>query len=283
MLVHPQFDPVIFSVGGISAHWYGLMYVIGFIEFFLLGKFLINKKMTSEKITYEVLDDVLFYIVVGVLIGGRLGEVLFYAPGYYFYNPSQIIAVWRGGMSFHGGFLGVLISVSLYLYFHNKKVAAQNPEKNLRISWLELTDFIAPLTPLALGFGRFGNFINGELWGRVCDPNLPWAMVFPQAGDDLPRHPSQLYHIALEGILLFIILWSFVLFFNKPENKGKYRTGFLSAIFLIGYGCFRSITEFFREPDIGIFGHSYVVSMGQWLSLPMILIGILMLIKIYKK
>ncbi len=275
MLIHPQFDPIIISIGGVSMHWYGLMYVLAFLQFLFLGKFLIAKKIASPKITYEVLDDLLFFGAIGVIIGGRLGEVLFYAPSYYFHNPSQIIAVWRGGMSFHGGFLGVLISVSLYLFLHNKKI----PEKNLQISWLELTDFIAPLVPLGLAFGRVGNFINGELWGRVCDATLPWAMIFPQAGDDLPRHPSQLYHVALEGILLFLILWICVLL---RKNKDK-KAGFLSAIFLLGYGVFRFITEFFREPDVGIFGHSYVVSMGQWLSLPMILVGILLLIKIKQK
>ncbi len=277
MFIHPQFDPVIISVGNISMHWYGLMYVLAFLQFLLLGKFLIRKQLTSAKISYEVLEDLLFYGAIGVIIGGRLGEVLFYAPGYYFHNPSQIIAIWRGGMSFHGGFLGVLISISIYLHLHNKKI----PEKNLQISWLELTDFIAPLVPLGLAFGRLGNFINGELWGRFCSPNLPWAMIFPQSGSDLPRHPSQLYHIALEGILLFVILWICVL--RDQNKKHQQQSGFLSAIFLLSYGIFRFITEFFREPDAGIFGHSYVISMGQWLSLPMILLGVFLLNKTYKK
>jgi phosphatidylglycerol:prolipoprotein diacylglycerol transferase len=211
--------------------------------------------------TVKGLDDLLFFGVIGVVLGGRLGEVLFYQPGYYFEHPAEIIAVWNGGMSFHGGFIGVLIAMMLWSRRHH-------------VSWFSATDFIAPLVPLGLAAGRIGNFINGELWGRVADPGLPWAMVFPNV-DDQPRHPSQIYQALGEGLLLFIILW---LYARKPRP-----TAAVSAVFLIGYGAFRSIAEYFREPDAGIFGQSYLVSMGQWLSLPMIVVGIIMLVWAYKK
>jgi phosphatidylglycerol:prolipoprotein diacylglycerol transferase len=256
MLVHPQFDPVAISLGPLKVHWYGLMYLLAFLQFWWLGK----KRLAMRPelgITEKGLDDLLFYGVLGVVLGGRLGEVLFYDPGYYFSHPAEIIAVWKGGMSFHGGLLGVLVAVTIWTYKH-------------RVSWLATTDYIAPLVPLGLAFGRFGNFINGELWGRVADPALPWAMIFPQAGDALPRHPSQLYEVLGEGLALFIILW----FYARKERP----VGAVSAVFLMGYGAFRFIAEYFREPDTGIFGQSYLISMGQWLSLPMILAGIVMLV-----
>ena len=187
------------------------------------------------------------------LLCGRLGYVLFYKPGYYFAHPLEILAVWQGGMSFHGGFLGVLLAMA---YIARK----------YQIRWLALTDFIAPLIPLGLAAGRIGNFINGELWGRVT--GVPWGMVFRGAGP-LPRHPSQLYQFALEGMLLFVILW---LYSAKPRS-----TGAVSAMFLIGYGVLRFTAEFFREPDDFLGLLAFNLSMGQWLSLPMILAGIAML------
>jgi phosphatidylglycerol:prolipoprotein diacylglycerol transferase len=202
-------------------------------------------------------DDLLFYGVLGVVLGGRLGQVLFYEPGYYFANPLEILAIWKGGMSFHGGFLGVLLAMGLWGRKHNR-------------TFFEVTDFIAPLVPLGLFAGRIGNFINGELWGRVASADLPWAMVFPQV-DDLPRHPSQLYQAAGEGMLLFAVLWWFS---SRPRPRGA-----VSGAFLIGYGVLRFLAEYFREPDAGIFGHSYVVSMGQWLSLPMVLVGCYLLFR----
>jgi phosphatidylglycerol:prolipoprotein diacylglycerol transferase len=205
----------------------------------------------------DQLDDLLFYGVLGVIIGGRLGQVLFYEPAHYLANPLEILAIWKGGMSFHGGFLGVLVAMTLWA-------------RKARLPWIEVTDFIAPLVPLGLAAGRVGNFINGELWGRITDASLPWAMVFPQSGSFEPRHPSQLYHVALEGIALFALLW---LLTARPRP-----TGFASGVFLIGYGAFRFMTEFFREPDHGIFGQSYTISMGQWLSLPMVLAGIALLV-----
>ena len=192
MLLHPQFDPVAFSLGPLAVRWYGLMYLIAFVQFILLGRYRIRTR--PGLLTVEQLDDLLFYGMLGVILGGRLGQVLFYEPGYYLAHPLEILAVWKGGMAFHGGFLGVLVAMGLWSRKH-------------RIAWFDITDFIAPLVPLGLAAGRIGNFINGELWGRVADPSLPWAMVFPQAGDMQPRHPSQLYHVGLEGLALFAILW----------------------------------------------------------------------------
>ena len=252
MLIHPQIDPVAISVGPLAVRWYGLMYLVGFGMAFLLARSRISKGR-SASISITVFDDLFFFCVLGVVLGGRLGYVLFYKPGYYFSHPLEILAVWQGGMSFHGGFLGVLLAM---LYIARK----------YKIRWLAITDFIAPLIPPALAAGRIGNFINGELWGRVT--NVPWGMVFRGAGP-LPRHPSQLYQFALEGALLFVILW---LFSAKPRP-----TGAVSAVFLIGYGVLRFAAEFFREPDdfLGLLALS--LSMGQWLSLPMILAGIAML------
>ena len=260
MLLHPQFDPVAFSLGPLAVRWYGLMYLVAFVQFILLGRYRIRTR--PGLLSVEQLDDLLFYGMLGVILGGRLGQVLFYEPAYYLAHPLEILAVWKGGMSFHGGFLGVLAAMGLWSRKH-------------RIAWFDVTDFIAPLVPLGLATGRIGNFINGELWGRVADPSLPWAMIFPQAGDMQPRHPSQLYHVGLEGLVLFAILW---IFSSRPRPRSA-----VSGVFLIGYGAFRFVTEFFREPDHGIFGQSYTISMGQWLSLPMVAIGIAMLVMAYRK
>jgi phosphatidylglycerol:prolipoprotein diacylglycerol transferase len=256
MLVHPQFDPIALSLGPLAVRWYGLMYLVAFAAFYFLGRRRIQQRPAAGW-SPEQLDDLLFWGVLGVVLGGRLGQVLFYEPGYYFANPAEILAVWKGGMSFHGGFLGVLVAMAWWGRKHGK-------------SFFTVTDFIAPLVPLGLAAGRIGNFINGELWGRVADASLPWAMVFPQV-DGQPRHPSQLYQAGLEGVALFALLW---LYSAKPRP-----TGAVSGVFLIGYGAFRFIAEFFREPDAGIFGHSYAISMGQWLSLPMVLIGVFFLLR----
>jgi phosphatidylglycerol:prolipoprotein diacylglycerol transferase len=260
MLLHPQFDPVAIYLGPVAIRWYGLMYLLAFLQFIALGRLRIRQKLAP--VSAEQLDDLLFYGVLGVVLGGRLGQVLFYEPGYYLANPLEILAVWKGGMSFHGGFLGVLLAMMLWA-------------KKGGLRWLTVTDFIAPLVPLGLAAGRIGNFINGELWGRLANPSLPWAMVFPQSGSLEPRHPSQLYHVGLEGLALFALLW---LWTAKPRP-----TGATSGVFLIGYGAFRFITEFFREPDHGIFGQSYTVSMGQWLSLPMVLAGVALLVYAYRR
>lgn len=256
MLVHPQIDPIAFQIGPLAVRWYGLMYLIGFFGAYVLGRYRIARGR-SGPVTLPVFDDLLFYAILGVVLGGRLGYVLFYKPAYYLAHPLEIFAVWEGGMSFHGGFLGVLLAV---LWVARK----------YQLRWLTLTDFVAPLVPLGLATGRLGNFINGELWGRVVhDPaNVPWAMVFPMAGPE-PRHPSQLYQFGLEGFALFVLLWWYS---SKPRPRGA-----VSAMFLIGYGLFRFIAEFFREPDAFLGLLAFDMSMGQWLSAPMIVAGLLML------
>lgn len=258
IFTHPQFDPVAIHLGSIGIHWYGLMYLMGFLGFLLLGKYQIRHKPWFNW-NQNMLDDALFYGALGVILGGRLGYVVFYQASYFIHHPLEILAVWQGGMSFHGGFLGVLIAMFLF----NKKY----PQP-----WLKTMDFIAPLVPIGLGAGRMGNFINGELWGRVT--NSSFGMIFPQA-DNLVRHPSQLYEFALEGVVLFIILW----WFSKKQRP----TGAISSLFLIGYGSFRFLVEYTRQPDefLGLLGLG--LSMGQWLSLPMVLFGVWMLRASYQK
>ena len=253
MLIHPQFDPVAIQLGPLAIHWYGLMYLVGFGLFLWLGHVRI-KQQPDCSWNGKDLDDFLTWAVLGVIAGGRLGEVLFYQPGYYLQHPAEILMVWKGGMSFHGGFLGVLAAM---LLFARKK----------GVSFWQISDFVAPLVPTGLAAGRIGNFINGELWGRIASHDLPWAMIFPHV-DAMPRHPSQLYQAALEGLALFVILW---LFSARRRPLGQ-----VSAVFLIGYGSFRFIAEFFRTPDAGIFGQSDIISMGQWLSVPMIVAGLVL-------
>ncbi len=253
MFVHPQIDPVALSLGPLSIHWYGLMYLLGFALFIILGRYRI-KRGPQTVFTYDMLDDALFYGVLGVILGGRLGHIIFYQLGYYLQHPLQIFAIWEGGMSFHGGMIGVFVAMALFA-------------RKYQLQWLVVTDFIAPLVPLGLGAGRIGNFINAELWGRPTD--VSWGMVFPYV-DALPRHPSQLYQFALEGLAFFILLW---LYSAKPRPVGA-----VSGMFLIGYGLFRIVAEFYREPENGFMGVlTWGMSMGQWLSLPMVLVGVGML------
>lgn len=249
MLVHPQIDPVALQLGPLAVRWYGLMYLVGFVGGMLLGRLRIRRR-PELGISVRDLDDLLFYIVLGVILGGRLGYVLFYKLSDYLADPIKIFYVWEGGMAFHGGFLGVIFAIWLFCRSRGK-------------GWLTVTDFIAPLVPLGLGAGRIGNFLNGELWGRTTD--LPWGMVFPHV-DALPRHPSQLYEFGLEGVALFLLLW---LYSARPRPAGA-----VSALFLLGYGTFRFLVEFTREPD-GFLGFLALgFTMGQWLSVPMILAGI---------
>jgi phosphatidylglycerol:prolipoprotein diacylglycerol transferase len=258
MFVHPQFDPVAIHLGSFGIHWYGLMYLTGFLAFLALGKWQITHRPWHGW-TVPMLDDALFFGALGVILGGRLGYVLFYQSAYFMQHPADILAVWQGGMSFHGGFLGVVLAMAWFA-------------RKYQLSWLAVMDFIAPLVPIGLGAGRLGNFINGELWGRVT--NTDYGMVFPQI-DGLLRHPSQLYEFTLEGVALFFILWAYA---SKPRARGA-----IAAVFLMGYGAFRFAVEYTREPDSYLGLLSMGFSMGQWLSLPMLIIGAVLWIKAYSK
>jgi len=257
MLVHPEIDPVALQLGPLAIHWYGLTYLAAFGLFLLLGVLRLRHQpyaslRDAAAWSRRDIEDILFLGVVGVVVGGRIGYCLFYKPGYYLSHPLEILAVWQGGMSFHGGMLGVL--VSQWWFAHSR-----------RKPWLQVMDLIAPCVPTGLAAGRLGNFINGELWGRFSSPDLPWGMVFRHSGSLLPRHPSQLYQFFLEGLLLFVLLW---LYARRPRKTGQ-----VSAAFLVGYGAFRFVAEFFRQPDdfLGILALG--MSMGQWLCLPMIAAG----------
>ena len=259
MLIHPQIDPVALQLGPLAIHWYGLTYLAAFALFVLLGQARLKHEpfvsiRQPQPWTARDVEDILFLGVMGVVVGGRIGYCLFYKPAYYLSHPLEVFAVWQGGMSFHGGMLGVLLAMVWYAR------SRQRP-------WLQVMDFVAPCVPTGLAAGRVGNFINGELWGRVADPSLPWGMVFRGAGD-LPRHPSQVYQFLLEGLLLFVLLW---LYARKPRATGQ-----VSAMFLLGYGVFRFVAEFFREPDAHLGLLSLGMSMGQWLCIPMILAGLVL-------
>ncbi|EUJ09626.1 Prolipoprotein diacylglyceryl transferase [Methylophilaceae bacterium 11] len=250
MLTHPQFNPVAIQItDSFGIHWYGLMYLIGFVAFLLLGKYQIKHKPWFGWNT-QMLDDALFYGALGVILGGRIGYMLFYQFPDLIAHPLNLLKIWQGGMSFHGGFLGVLVAMFCFTKKHPQP-------------WLKIMDFVAPLVPLGLGAGRMGNFINGELWGRPTGSD--YGMIFPQV-DAIARHPSQLYEFMLEGIVMFAVLW----WFSRKQRP----VGQISALFLIMYGSFRFLVEFTREPDahLGLLGLG--LSMGQWLSLPMMLIGV---------
>jgi phosphatidylglycerol:prolipoprotein diacylglycerol transferase len=255
MLVHPQFDPVAFAIGPIKVHWYGISYLVGFAVFVLLGRIQAARDhWRSRGWTARDVEDLLFYGVVGVIVGGRLGYILFYKPDVYFANPLEIVKVWSGGMSFHGGLLAVLLAVAWFARRRGR-------------SFLEVGDFMAPCVPLGLASVRLGgNFVNGELWGRFADPSLPWGMVFPQSGSNLPRHPSQIYQALLEGLTLFVVLW--------VVSRTRRPLGLVSGVFLAGYGVLRFVAEFFRQPDSFLPPLPLGLSMGQWLCVPMIAAGI---------
>lgn len=254
MLVHPQFNPIAVQIGPLAIHWYGLTYLAAFGLFLLLAvRRTRQQPYAALGWTRRDVEDLLFYGVIGVILGGRLGYVLFYKPGYYASHLSETVAIWKGGMSFHGGLLGVLVAMFVFAITRKRR-------------FFEVTDLIAPCIPIGLACGRIGNFINGELWGRAADPSLPWAMIFPESGSNIPRHPSQIYQFLLEGLLLFVLLW---LYGRKPRRLGQ-----MSGAFLVGYGIFRFIAEYFREPDDFLGLLALNLSMGQWLCLPMIVAGV---------
>lgn len=305
MLKHPEIDPVAFHILNWPIHWYGLMYLISFV---LVGVYLrwrlhqpalnyqkklqifqtseisenhedINNKNIREQIGQRV-DDIIFYAVLGVVLGGRLGFIIFYQFDYYLKHPFDVLKLWQGGMSFHGGLLGVIVALWIYAR-----------QKNIR--YLHLMDFLAPAVPIGLCLGRLGNFINGELWGRIADKDLPWAMVFRFA-DAYPRHPSQLYQMAVEGVLLFVVLFFYERLWNRfiSNNNNNLNNnnidnnlnnnlnkdlsqggGHIAGAFLLFYGMGRIFTEFFREPDYFL-GFKWGLTMGQWLSIPMIMAGL---------
>lgn len=248
MIPYPNIDPVILKIGPLSVRWYGVMYVIGFTASYLLVNYQVTK--SKKAVDIKVIDSMYLFLIAGLLVGGRLGYTVFYNFGYYVKNPLEIFAVWHGGMSFHGGLIGAIVAGVIFT------------KKYQRDFW-RLADVVIVTVPIGLGLGRLGNFINGELYGRVT--NVPWGIVFPEGGS-LPRHPSQIYEFLLEGVVLFSILW-----FLKDK---KFKPGMLTSLFLILYGVFRIIVELFREPDsqIGfIFGF---VTMGQILSVVMVLFGV---------
>lgn len=281
-MIHPQFDPVLLSLGPIQIHWYGFMYLLAFAAAYGLAHYRSTKRGDW---TSDMVSDLVFYGALGVILGGRIGYVLFYQFGEFLKNPAYLFRVWEGGMSFHGGFLGVMFAMMYFGYKYKK-------------SAFTVWDFIVPCVPTGLLFGRLGNYINGELWGRVSDASHPWLTYFPQAaGADtqllqsdpsiqnlvkevagqylLPRHPSQLYEAFAEGLLLFVVLWWFS---SRPRPRMA-----VTSLFLIGYGLSRFIIEFFRQPDADqgfiLFGW---MTKGQILSAPMIIVGLIMLIIAYR-
>ena len=261
MLTHPMPDPVALQLGPVAIHWYGLMYVVAFGLFLLLGRVRIKQPhIAAQGWKNEDLDDMLFYGMLGVVIGGRLGEVLFYQPAHFFANPIEIFKIWQGGMSFHGGFIGVLIAMALW---------ARKSKRNL----LDVYDFIAPLVPLGYAAGRIGNFINAELPGRLADPTLPWAMLWPRV--EGPRHASPLYQALVDGLLVFIFLWLY-------SRKARPRLA-VGAMFTLLYGCARFFTEYFRVPDWQVTVAGVPITSGQMLSLPMIVAAIAMLVWAYSR
>jgi phosphatidylglycerol---prolipoprotein diacylglyceryl transferase len=258
MFVHPEFDPIALQIGPLAIRWYGLMYLLAFLAFYLLGRHRARHGPLGREIgmTAKDVEDLLFYGIIGVIVGGRLGYVLFYKPGHYLQNPLEALAIWQGGMAFHGGVLGVTAACWLFA-------------QRRRIRFLALMDFVAPLVPLGLAAGRLGNFINGELWGRPTD--VAWAMVFPQSGTLDPRHPSQLYQFAGEGLLLFALLWWYS---SRPRPHGR-----VAGLFLVGYGFFRFLAEFAREPDAFLGVLAFGLTMGQILSLPMVALGLWLMVR----
>lgn len=253
----PDIDPVAVNLFGLRIHWYAITYLVGFAAAYVLMRRRLHHEpfrsiTTPKRYTAGDIEDLLLYAIGGVIVGGRLGYVLFYKPAFYLANPLDAFKLWDGGMSFHGGAIGVVLGIAICAWTKKRP-------------FLQMADFLVPAVPLGLMSGRIGNFINGELWGRQAPADLPWGVVFPTGGDVL-RHPSQLYQALLEGLLLFIVLW---LYARTPRFRGQ-----AAAVFLAGYGLFRFIVEFYREPDAHLGFLSLGLSMGQWLSVPMMLAGV---------
>lgn len=257
MLTYPEIDPVAFSVGSFSVRWYGISYVVGILLAWQLCAFLVQKYDFGFK--RKVVDDFIPLATIGIVLGGRIGNALFYHLDYYLSHPWEIFYIWQPGMSFHGGFWGVVLTLILFCRYH-------------KLHFFSLADVLAVGTPIGIFFGRLANFVNAELYGRVTE--VPWGMVFPTA-DNLPRHPSQLYEAGLEGVLLFTILICVATLSQAPR-----RPGLLSAVFLIGYGAARSVAEIFRDPDgvLSLFGLE--VTLGQAYSIPLVLVGVCLLWKV---
>jgi phosphatidylglycerol---prolipoprotein diacylglyceryl transferase len=255
MLLYPHINPIAVELGPLKIHWYGIMYLVGFAG----AWFLCDRRAHKRGWKKEQVSDLIFYGALGVVLGGRIGHVVFYNFESFLQHPLSIFKVWEGGMSFHGGMLGVFVA----LYLYGRKIGKH---------FFEISDFIAPVVPIGLGAGRIGNFIGGELWGRATD--VPWAMVFPRA-DALARHPSQLYQCFLEGVVMFTVLY---VFSQKPRPLMS-----ISGLFLILYGTFRIMVEFVREPDshLGFIAFNWL-TMGQLLSLPMVIMGILFFVYAYR-
>ncbi len=256
MFEYPEFDPIAFSLGPLAVRWYGLMFLGAFIAAWLLARWRAGK--AHAPITPQQVDDMIFYGALGVIVGGRLGSILFYNFGKFIEDPLVLLRIWEGGMSFHGGLLGVILAMWLYA-------------RRLQLPFFALMDFVAPIVPIGLGLGRIGNFINGELWGKVTTPEFPLSVVY----QGLPRHPSQLYQAVLEGLVLFVIVW---LFSSRPRPLMS-----VSGLFLLCYGTFRFVVEFVRLPDawIGYLAFGWL-TMGQLLSLPMILLGAWLIWRAYR-
>ncbi len=250
MLPYPNIDPEIVRIGPFAIRWYGLMYLLGFLSAYFLAKKQLKERGMVEEVVH--LENLIFWCALGLIVGARLGHVFFYYPGYYLKNPFEIVAVWHGGMSFHGGLLGTVLAGLVYA-------------KKNRLNFFWWADLLVVTAPLGLGFGRIGNFINGELYGRPS--SLPWAMVFP-AGGPIPRHPSQIYEALGEGFLLFLVLWKL--------RKKNWPTGYKLATFLVLYGAVRFFLEFFREPDPGVSLAFGWMTRGQVFCVLMVILGLVL-------
>lgn len=261
-LIFPAIDPIAFHLGPLVVRWYALAYIVAFIMALPVGRILMT--LPPKVADREAVDDFLFYAVLGVLFGGRLGYVLFYRPLFFLHHPLEIVQTWKGGMSFHGGALGVIIAMAIFAW-------------RRQLSFLAFADRIVPVVPIGLALGRCANFINGELWGRPAGPGVPWAMVFPAVGPE-PRHPSELYEALTEGVLLLLVM-----LVTAGKISIRQRPGFLSGLFLFGYACARAFCELFREPDANIGFLAGHVTMGQILCIPMAFFGIWLMSSSFKR